>query len=286
VIIDARHLDLVYRGFKDVFTAGFNEAPAHADDVAMTVPSATREETYAWLGEFPTLREWVGERQVKNLRAHGFTIVNKTYESTVAVPRNDIDDDRLGVYRPVFAERGQLCRRRKEETVFGLLAAGFDTPCHDGQSGRDTDHPVTGADGAVTTVSNSGGGSGEGWSLLSTGRGLRPVIRQEREAPAFVAKTRPQDDHVFRTDAFLYGVRARSDAGFGLWQLAHGSKQTLDATACAAARAAMMGLSGGGRRPGIVPDTPVVPPSLEEAALQILEAERTAPPISRRARRA
>uniref|UniRef100_UPI00386E73C9 Mu-like prophage major head subunit gpT family protein n=1 Tax=Tabrizicola sp. TaxID=2005166 RepID=UPI00386E73C9 len=50
------------------------QAAAFADQIVMTVPSASRDETYGWLGSFPSMREWLGPRNVKNLVANGFTI--------------------------------------------------------------------------------------------------------------------------------------------------------------------------------------------------------------------
>ena len=50
-------------------------------------------------------------------------------------------------------------------------------------------------------------------------------------------------------DEFLYGVRARVNAGFGLWQLGFGSKDALNEANYAAARAAMMGFKSDGGRP-------------------------------------
>jgi len=73
---------------------------------------------------------------------------------------------------------------------------------------------------------------------------------------------------VFWRDEYIYGVRA--NAGFGLWQLAFGSKEALTADNYEAARQAMMALKGDGGRPlNILPDTLVVPPSLEGAALRL-----------------
>lgn len=64
------------------------------------------------------------------------------------------------------------------------------------------------------------------------------------------------------------------NAGFGLWQRAFGSKDTLDADNYAAARAAMMSFTAdGGRKLGTMPTVMVVPPSLESAARKILNSE-------------
>ncbi|MFZ7089844.1 Mu-like prophage major head subunit gpT family protein [Primorskyibacter sp. 2E233] len=75
-------------------------------------------------------------------------------------------------------------------------------------------------------------------------------------------------------DEYIYGVRARVNAGFGLWQLAYGSTDTLDEANYAAARAAMMGYrSNSGRLLGVKPKVLVVPPSLEDEALHLLNTE-------------
>ncbi|MDZ4096424.1 MAG: Mu-like prophage major head subunit gpT family protein, partial [Paracoccaceae bacterium] len=127
MIINSETLDLAFRGFKTVYTDAFDAAPAHADKIAMTVPSVSRDETYGWLGAFPRLREWVGPRHVNGLAAHGFTIANRKFEATVSVGRTDIADDRLGLFKPMFAQMGQDTRRHPEELVFSLLKSGFVT---------------------------------------------------------------------------------------------------------------------------------------------------------------
>ena len=76
---------------------------------------------------------------------------------------------------------------------------------------------------------------------------------------------------------FVYGVDARLNVGFGLWQLAYASKQTLDADNFNAAYEAMQGLKGDNERPlNIRPKLLVVPPSLRAVALEVVKAERNA----------
>ena len=103
---------------------------------------------------------------------------------------------------------------------------------------------------------------------------MRPIVWQERETYDFRAMTEPENPHVFLNDEYVYGVRARVNAGFGLWQLAYGSTEALDATSYAAGRQAMMGFrADGGRVLGIKPTVLVVPPSLEDEALHLLNTE-------------
>ena len=178
MLINSQSLDLAFKGFKQVYSDAYLSAPSNAEKITMAVPRASRDETYGWLGAFPQLREWLGPRQVKNLTGHAFTITNRKFEATVAVKREDIEDDKLGLFKPVFSEMGEGARRHKEELTFALLKGGFTTACYDGQNFFDTDHPLEDADGVVASVSNMQAGSGPAWFLLDTSRGVKPLIWQ------------------------------------------------------------------------------------------------------------
>lgn len=217
MIINSPNLDLAFKGFQTVYNQARLAAPAHAMEIAMAVPSSARDETHGWLGAFPQLREWVGPRHVKGLKAHGFTTRNRKFESTVSVARDDIADDRLGVFKPMF--EGQWAPSRRaigvepagrfdgDELVFELLKSGFDAAGFDGQNFFDTDHPLEDAEGATVTVSNMQAGAGPGWYLWGVSRGVRPIIWQERDGYEFTSANRHDDTHVFPTDEYMYGVR-------------------------------------------------------------------------------
>lgn len=274
-IVNEENVELAFKGFKTIYTTAFNAAPVFHPDLAMTVQSSARDERYGWLGQFPRMREWLsGERDVKSLEAFGFNIVNRKFESTVGVKREDFSDDRLGVFKPMFAEMGHLAKQHPDELLFELLADGFSAACYDGQPFFSAAHPTTDRAGAATTASNVQTGTDPAWYLMDTSRSLKPLIWQERERYEFTSITDPRQRDVFMKDEFLFGVRARVNAGFGLWQLAFGSEAPLDAANYAAARSSMMGLRGDkGRLLGVMPDALVVPPSLEEAGRKLLNSE-------------
>ena len=163
--------------------------------------------------------------------------------------------------------------------VFGLLAAGESTLCYDGQNFFDTDHPVypnvdgTGTATLVSNYDNGGTSPGPAWYLLDTSRALKPLIFQERTTPELEALTSTQDEMVFMSDAYRYGIRYRCNAGFGFWQLAYKSKAALDAANFNAAMAAMMQFRADGGRPlGVRPTHLVVGPSLRADALKLVES--------------
>ena len=280
MIITPSALTVLMIGFRREFQQALADTPADWDKAATLVPSSAKSNTYGWLGQFPQFREWIGDRVVKDMAAQSYAITNKDYESTVGVKRTDIEDDNIGVYAPLFSEMGRAAASHPDELVFSLLAAGFTTNCYDGQFFFDTDHPVypnVDGTGTATTVSNFGGGTGTPWYLLDVSRALKPLIFQQRKAPVFTAMTKVDDEQVFTANEYRYGIDSRCNVGFGFWQQAYASKQTLDVTGYAAARAAMMSVKADGGRPlGIRPTLLVVPPSLESAALEVLKAERDA----------
>lgn len=275
LVVNAANLRTLYTGFKAHFQRGLAQAPSQWQTVAMRVPSSTAKEEYGWLGKVPNVREWVGDRVVHSLQLHDYTIKNKDWELTIGVDRNAINDDQYGVYAPLFEEMGRSTAAHTDQLVFDLLAAGFTTACYDGQYFFDTDHPVLDENGAVTSVANTDGGAGTPWFLMDLSRAVKPIIFQERQAFEFVAKDRPDDDNVFEKKEFRYGTDGRSNVGYGLWQLAWGSKQDLTKANYGAARAALQGMKGDHGRPlGIRPTHLVVPPSLEAKGLEIVNAER------------
>lgn len=280
MIINAANIALAFKGFKSIFGDAYGKAPVYWDKIAMLVESTSRDETYGWLGQFPQMREWLsGEREVKSLEAFSFAITNRKFESTVGISRDDFSDGKLGLFKPMIAEMAHTARQHPDTIVFPLLAEGFASLCYDGQYFFDTDHPVRNEDGVTfTLVSNlqqppAGTEPFPAWYLLDTTRAIRPIIWQQREPYEFTQITRADDEQVFMTDNYLYGVRARANAGYGLWQLAHASRAELNVENYARARAEMMGRKGDkGRILGVNPNTLVVPPALEAHARKVLKA--------------
>jgi len=277
MLVNTGNLKTLGTGFNAAYSRGLGMAASQLAVIATTIRSTTAQNEYGWLGKMPNMREWLGDRVINSIAQSDYAIKNKDWEQTVAVDRNDIEDDNIGIYSPLFEEMGRSTEAHPGQLAYGLLKNGFATNCYDGQFFFDTDHPVLDENGDVTSVSNSGGGAGAPWFLIDDTRALKPIIFQERKKPQFVAMDAPTDDNVFKRKEFVYGVDARYNVGFGFWQFAYGSKQTLDAAAYGVARAAMMSLKGDYGRPlGIVPKLLVVPPSLESAALKIVNSEYAA----------
>lgn len=280
MIINRANLEILFNAYNARFRRGIELRQARVmwPSVAMEVPSGTAEEKYGWLGSFPSLRQWFGERVVENLRQHDYAIRNKDFELTIAVPANDIADDQYNVYGTMFEHMGQSVMAHPDQLVFGLLKDAFTSDGgvgYDGQPLIDSDHPVIGSDGMSRSVSNSGGGSSAPWFLVESESMYKPIVFQRRKrADNIVRRDQERDEPVFNRNEAVYGVHARHNVGFGWWQTIYGSKQTLTAASYKSARAAMMAFAADGGRPlGIRPDMLIVPPALEEEGRMIVEME-------------
>ena len=282
-IVNSATLNAIRTGFRKNFQDGQTRGEPMYTAIATVVKSNTKSNTYGWLGQWPGFREWVGDRVLKSIKEHAYSITNKDFESTVAVDRNDIEDDNLGVYAPMMEEMGYAASVFPDELVFPLLTAGFTSVCYDGQYFFDTDHPVNAevdGSGADTSVSNAiidGAYTGDAWYIMDTSRSLKPIIFQDRKGMQFVSMDNPQDEDVFMRKQFRYGVDTRCNVGYGFWQMAVGIKKDFSAATCWEAINLMRKFTADGGRPlglGKGRLTLVVPASLYEAATKLNERDQ------------
>lgn len=276
MLVTTDNLNRLRVGYNTAMKRGLSGGAAIVSPkVCMTVASTTKEQRYGWLGKMPKIREWIGARVVQNISEGDYSIREKKFELTIGVDRDDIETDNLGQYNTLFEGIGEAARMDPEQLIWDLLKNGFTTNCYDGQFFFDIDHPVIAADGSATTVANTDGGAGTAWFLLDTTRVVKPLIKQvRRDFGDIVARDRVTDDNVFDFNEFRYGIDARMNFGYGFWQQAWGSKQTLNAANYGIARTSMASFKGDYGRPlGIAPNLLVVPPSLEEAGRKILQSQ-------------
>lgn len=274
MILNQTNLRNLFVGYRAAFQNAFAGITPDFQRFVMTVPSVNSAEQYGWLGNSTQFREWLGDRVIQNLAVHDYTIKNRSFENTVGVPRESIEDDSYGLFTPLMAQLGQDSANHPAGLVYELLANGFNRPCYDKQYFFDTDHPVTNAQGAEVSVSNFQGGTGTPWFLVDDTRIMKPLILQKRKEYNFVALDGEKDENVFMRREYVYGTDARLNVGFGLWQLAYASRQPLNADNFNDALAAMQQLTGDrGKKLGIRPSLLVVPPTLRSQALTLVKAE-------------
>jgi phage major head subunit gpT-like protein len=119
-------LDAMLSGIQVLFQTSYGELLKSVNwrKLVMEVESASSLEKYNWLGSVPSMSEWVDERQIRALMAEDYTIVNKNFEATISVDRNDLEDDKLGLLRPRILGLAERAAAFPNKLVFSLLDAG------------------------------------------------------------------------------------------------------------------------------------------------------------------
>ena len=125
LILNNETINQLQRSFRAISMDALNNTEPRWNKIAMLVPSTGAGNDYGWLNGIPGMVEWLGERQVQNISASTYAIKNRSFELTVAVKRDDIEDDSLGLYSNMFQQLGYAVAYSPDEIVFELLKNSF-----------------------------------------------------------------------------------------------------------------------------------------------------------------
>jgi phage major head subunit gpT-like protein len=260
------------------FEGGLPGLPRQGDRLVMTVPARTETLTYDVLGQWPTVRQWIGDKQYKSLREKAYQISDLAWEASIEVPRKAFEDDNLGLYITMAKNYSSATAQFLDREIFACLEAGTSALCYDGLPFFSASHPI-GDDGETATSTESNintAGSVNAWYLFDLRQAGKPLIVQERKPFQFVAMDTETDEHVFTRGVYRYSIDARYGFGYGFWQMAYRSTATLNETNYRAAKAAMRALTDDkGNKLGIKPTLLVYGSSNAAAAEALIKAQLT-----------
>lgn len=119
-----------------------------APRVALEISSDRETEEYAWVGQVPAMREWIGGRKEEYLNKYSLTIRNHDYEATLPISVNDLRRDKTGQLRQRVADLAARTATHWNSLVSTLIEngeAGTSGLTYDGQYFYDTDHNESGS---------------------------------------------------------------------------------------------------------------------------------------------
>lgn len=263
--------------YNRVLVAAFNEALPLGEvpfrQFTMEVPSSAKTNDYAGLFEVPTVREWLGDRVVHEIKGQTYSITNKLWELSVSMRRADVEDDEEAAIAMTSMKVRAMAQESNDHPgrkVFELLREGKSNNGYDGKPFFGTTHLKNGG-----TQANLDAGGSAPWYLLDTSKSIKPMLLQMRKRPELQS---PQmtDESVRMRDELIWTTRARYNVGYGLWQTAYRSEEDLTEDNFQAAMQAMTSFEDAhGRYLGIMPNLLVVPPSLRTKALKLLASTTT-----------
>jgi len=130
-----KELVTLRKGLNAAFVKAFNNAedPKDVMPFIMETVSTSDKEDYGWLGQSPSMTEWVDERKLRSLNEFEYEIENKDYEGTLSVSRNALKDDQLGNVKIRIDDLARKARIHPRKLFFEAVAAGEVDLCYDGQ---------------------------------------------------------------------------------------------------------------------------------------------------------
>jgi len=271
----AQIIEALTIGANAAFVDGLGTVTPQWDKIASKVPSSGSSEFYGWLKDLPGIEEWLTDRQLTELGSNGYQIVNKTYEASIKIKREDLEDDKIGKYSVLAKAWGRESSLFPDKHTYGLLAAGFTTLCFDGQNYFDSDHPLetTPASTYSNVVGDPATDTGSPWFLLDNSQILMPIIYQDRRPLAleFIGAT---SEYAWFNNMVAQGVDGRAGFGFSFPQIAIGSKAALSEANFDLAKQRLAGMKKTNGTPlGTMATTLVVGPSNESAARKLIARE-------------
>lgn len=125
------HFEETAIGFKAIFQKTFNDVKSEADVLAMRVNSNNLSEKYVWLGNFPMMKEWVGDRDIKKFKDYGYALENMPFEATVTVPNNHLEYDKVGLYKPAIQQMAFNAKKFGAKLIADILKDAGTNKCYD-----------------------------------------------------------------------------------------------------------------------------------------------------------
>lgn len=124
MIINRANMNDLFKTYSAKFTDAMKKAAERAfpndlmvEDIAIVLTSTGAAAVHGWIEQIHGMREWVGDRLIRNLKLGKLTVTNRDFENTIAVGRNDIEDDQYGMFAPLFGMMGE-----NAEGIWGKLA--------------------------------------------------------------------------------------------------------------------------------------------------------------------
>lgn len=130
------------RAIMGMYFARLEQDPGMAwiEGISNMFGSDQESERYEFLGQSPTMREWIGGRQAKGFSGEGITIFNKQYEATIEVRKRDVRRDKTPQIRARIDEFADRSQTHWASLLSSLLLNGASSLCYDGHFYFDTDH--------------------------------------------------------------------------------------------------------------------------------------------------
>jgi phage major head subunit gpT-like protein len=104
------------------WTEAFRAAPqSQLNSLATFYTSNSASNNYAFLEALGGWSEWHGARQFKDIASQDFKVLNKDFESSIKMPKNQLADDQVGMYLDIIPSMVQGWFKKQQALIFDVL---------------------------------------------------------------------------------------------------------------------------------------------------------------------
>lgn len=142
IINNASQLQALFTSFVARYQDLYNSLPApYIDKLANTTTTTTEITRFPWMGQLPTVREWIGDRKENSAALKFFDVTPKLFETTFGLDKSKIDDDQYGFFSANILP--QMAYAAKKYPDFRLVdEIQANRTWSDGKAFFATDHPI------------------------------------------------------------------------------------------------------------------------------------------------
>jgi phage major head subunit gpT-like protein len=100
-------------------------APVQAQllSLATAYSSSTASNHYAFMEALGGWSEWNGARQFKDVASQDYQVLNKDFEMSIKMPKNQIEDDQIGMYVDLVPQMVQGWFKKQQALIMNVLTA-------------------------------------------------------------------------------------------------------------------------------------------------------------------
>lgn len=157
-MIDAKELNAIEKLVREEFGGAFMGAPTSYQLFTTEISDTENTSWFEWIGALPRVKEWVGNRQIEQMKQYDYSIKSKNWELTILQNYAKLFDKSktklAAMTKQKVAGLGQQFRQDyPAETIISALEAGTVNLAYDGI-------PFFSNASGVRTIDNLAAGSG------------------------------------------------------------------------------------------------------------------------------
>lgn len=119
--ISAGTLTAMYTNARALFNVTYREQTNLYPQFCTIIKSKSLTEQYNFAVGLGSMKEWVDERKLGKWATESFEKTNEKFEDSISVTRDEIEDDRLGLFGPMIQEMAIGARQFYDERVAALI---------------------------------------------------------------------------------------------------------------------------------------------------------------------